>query len=71
MVNEEKLIKVMDYIRKFSEENGYISLASGGVLKRRLSPENLEKILCDQLLPKNDADQKTTILDWMKGLKKK
>ena len=23
MVNEEKLIKVMDYIRKFSEENGY------------------------------------------------
>ena len=23
MVNEEKLIKIMDYIRKFSEENGY------------------------------------------------
>ena len=23
MRNEEKLIKVMDYIRKFSEENGY------------------------------------------------
>ncbi len=23
MVNEDKLIKVMDYIRKFSEENGY------------------------------------------------
>lgn len=23
MVNEEKLLKVMDYIRKFSEENGY------------------------------------------------
>ena len=23
MVNEEKLIKVMDYIKKFSEENGY------------------------------------------------
>jgi len=23
MVNEEKLIRVMDYIRKFSEENGY------------------------------------------------
>lgn len=23
MVNEEKLIKVMDYIRKFTEENGY------------------------------------------------
>ncbi|MBQ8685122.1 MAG: transcriptional repressor LexA [Clostridia bacterium] len=23
MVNEQKLIKVMDYIRKFSEENGY------------------------------------------------
>lgn len=24
MVNEEKLIKVMDYIRRFSEENGYM-----------------------------------------------
>ena len=23
MVSEDKLIKVMDYIRKFSEENGY------------------------------------------------
>ncbi len=23
MINEEKLVKVMDYIRKFSEENGY------------------------------------------------
>ena len=54
-----------------SEENGYISLASGGVLKRRLSPESLEKILCDQLLPKNDVEQKNTILDWMKGWKKK
>ena len=54
-----------------SEENGYISLASGGVLKRRLSPENLEKILCDQLLPKTDTEQKASIIDWMKGLKKK
>ena len=54
-----------------SEENGYISLASGGVLKRRLSPENLEKILCDQLLPKTDTEQKSSIIDWMKGLKKK
>ena len=54
-----------------SEENGYISLASGGVLKRRLSPENLEKILCDQLLPKVETDQKISIIDWMKGLKKK
>jgi diadenylate cyclase len=54
-----------------SEENGYISLASGGVLKRRLSPENLERILCDQLLPKTDTEQKSSIIDWMKGLKKK
>ena len=23
MINEEKLTRVMDYIRKFSEENGY------------------------------------------------
>lgn len=23
MINEEKLTKVMDYIRRFSEENGY------------------------------------------------
>lgn len=54
-----------------SEENGYISLASGGVLKRRLSAENLERILCDQMLPKGDVEHKSIILEWMKGWKKK
>lgn len=54
-----------------SEENGFISLASGGVLKRKLSPENLEKILCDQLMPKSDINKKLSFWDWLKGWIKK
>lgn len=50
-----------------SEENSAISLASGGVLKRHLAPETLEKILCDELLPKVDNSEKPTIIDWLKG----
>ena len=54
-----------------SEENGFISLACGGVLKRRLTPENLDKILCDQLMPKSDINQKQSFWDWLKGWNKK
>ena len=50
-----------------SEETGSISLSSGGVLKRHLTPENLEKILCDQLLPKVESNQKVSVVDWLKG----
>lgn len=50
-----------------SEENSSISLAIGGVLKRHLAPETLEKLLCAELLPQNDAQEKNNILTWLKG----
>ena len=47
-----------------SEETGSISVAVGGVLKRHLSPETLERLLRNELLP-SDPDEKRT-----SGLKK-
>lgn len=40
-----------------SEENGVISVASGGVLKRHLAPETLEKLLRNELCPDEEADK--------------
>ena len=34
-----------------SEETGSISVAVGGMLKRHLAPETLERLLCNELLP--------------------
>ena len=42
-----------------SEETGSISVAVGGVLKRHLSPETLERLLRNELLPV-DTDEKRT-----------
>lgn len=38
-----------------SEENGAISVASGGMLKRHLTPQTLEKLLRNELCPDADA----------------
>ena len=40
-----------------SEENGAISVASGGVLKRYLTPQTLEKLLRNELLADAEADK--------------
>ena len=40
-----------------SEENGAISVASGGMLKRHLAPQTLEKLLRNELLPESEADK--------------
>lgn len=40
-----------------SEENGAISVATGGMLKRYLTPETLEKLLRNELCPKHDEVQ--------------
>lgn len=42
-----------------SEESGAISVASGGMLKRHLAPQTLEKLLRNELCPKEDADPDT------------
>ena len=39
-----------------SEETGTISVAIGGLLKRHLKPETLEKLLVNELLPKGEEE---------------
>ena len=39
-----------------SEETGTISVAVGGMLKRHLAPQTLDKLLHNELCPQNDAD---------------
>lgn len=44
-----------------SEETGSISAAVGGMLKRHLAPETLERLLRNELLPEQEADKQTSI----------
>ena len=55
-----------------SEETGYISVASGGVLKRQLTPETLEKLLCNELCPKEESSKNwlEQLADWLADLGK-
>ena len=46
-----------------SEENGAISVAVNGVLKRFLAPETLEKLLHMELCPEEKAEKKIASLD--------
>ena len=43
-----------------SEENGTISVASGGMLKRHLTPQTLEKLLHNELCPNDSVEQDVT-----------
>ncbi len=49
-----------------SEETGSISVAIGGMLKRHLAPETLEKLLRNELLPKTDESKKTALFNFWK-----
>lgn len=49
-----------------SEETGSISVAIGGMLKRHLAPETLEKLLRNELLPKTDESKKTGFFNFWK-----
>ena len=54
-----------------SEETGAISFCSGGILKRHLAPETLERLLFNELLPADaDDPQKKTLWQRLKGGKK-
>ena len=58
-----------------SEENGAISVASGGMLKRYLTPETLGKLLRNELCPKQEEESKADsaavrMLKKITGLKK-
>ena len=55
-----------------SEETGSISVASGGVLKRQLTPETLEKLLCNELCPTEESSKSwlEQLADWFADLGK-
>ena len=55
-----------------SEETGAISVAGGGLLKRHLSADTLEKLLRNELCPKEDSDISPVehIVDWVSGFTK-
>ena len=54
-----------------SEEIGTISVAVGGMLKRHLAPQTLEKLLRNELCPKNDPDgEQVLALRLKKSLRK-
>ena len=40
-----------------SEETGSISVAVGGMLKRHLAPETLERLLCNELMPEKEQTE--------------
>lgn len=49
-----------------SEETGGISLAEGGVLKRHLAPETLERMLTAKLMPE-EVEAKPALMERVKG----
>ena len=51
-----------------SEETGAISVAIGGMLKRRLEPETLRRMLEQELLTDS---RKTNVIDRIKNIRKK
>lgn len=53
-----------------SEETGTISVAIGGMLKRHLAPQTLERLLTAELIP-NEEEQKTLMSRLKQTLKKK
>ncbi len=55
-----------------SEETGSISVASGGMLKQHLTPQTLERLLRNELCPKDDNDKSRVeqAIDWITGIGK-
>ena len=49
-----------------SEETGTISVAVGGMLKRHLAPQTLERLLHNELCPKEPAAEEKNWIQWMK-----
>lgn len=54
-----------------SEETGSISVAVGGMLKRHLAPETLERLLRNELIPMEDSEKgKSTFLSGLLKIRK-
>lgn len=50
-----------------SEETGAISFCAGGILKRHLAPETLERLLLNELISDSDSDEKPGFWQRLKG----
>lgn len=55
-----------------SEETGSISVASGGMLKQHLTPQTLERLLRNELCPKDNVEKSRMeqVVDWIAGIGK-
>ena len=51
-----------------SEETGSISVAIGGMLKRHLAPETLEKLLRNELMPSVEEEKQKTLWGFIAGI---
>lgn len=49
-----------------SEETGTISVAVGGMLKRHLAPQTLERLLTNELNPETDLNKRRTPAQWLR-----
>ena len=54
-----------------SEETGAISVALGGMLKRHLAPQTLERLLRNELCPENNEKEDSLVLKLRQKLQKK
>lgn len=54
-----------------SEETGAISVAVGGLLKRHLAPETLERLLRNELCPEEEPQQENLLIKLYQKLQKK
>ncbi len=54
-----------------SEETGAISVAVGGVLKRHLAPQTLERLLRNELCPEEEPQQENPVVKLYQRLQKK
>ena len=54
-----------------SEETGAISVALGGMLKRHLAPQTLERLLRNELCPENNEKEESLVLKLRQKLQKK
>ena len=54
-----------------SEETGTISVAVGGMLKRHLAPQTLERLLINELCPEEGEKEENLVLRLRQKLQKK
>ena len=54
-----------------SEETGTVSVAVGGMLKRHLAPQTLERLLINELCPENDQQAENLVVRLRQKLQKK